>query len=89
MKKKLNYEASILRLEEIVDLLENGDLPLEESMKLFEEGTKLSAVCYETLRKAEQKIISIADLENKADLSDMRQTDQITATDRKEDDVDE
>ncbi len=64
MKKKLNYEQSVSRLEEIVELLENGELPLEESMKIFEEGTKLSAECYSMLSKAEQKITQISDIEN-------------------------
>ena len=64
MKKKLNYEQSVSRLEEIVELLENGELPLEESMKIFEEGTKLSDECYSMLSKAEQKITQISDIEN-------------------------
>ncbi len=67
MKKKPDYEQSMLRLEEIVELLESRELPLEESMKLFEEGTKLSAECYETLKKAEQKITLLADIEKKED----------------------
>lgn len=56
------------RLEEIVGLLESGKLPLEESMKLFEEGTKLSAECYETLKNAEQKITLLSDTEKKEDI---------------------
>lgn len=67
MKKKPDYEKSMLRLEEIVELLESGELPLEESMKLFEEGTKLSAECYETLKNAEQKIALLSETENKED----------------------
>lgn len=63
MKKKLDYEKSVLRLEEITKLLESGELSLEESMKLFEEGTKLSAACYEMLNKAEQKITKITEFE--------------------------
>ena len=63
MKKKLDYEQSITRLEEIVSLLEEGTLSLEESMKLFEEGSKLSAACYDALDKAEQKITRLSDLE--------------------------
>ncbi len=70
MKKKLDYEKSILRLEEIVELLEGGELSLEESMKLFEEGTKLSAACYEILNKAEQKITKITDLEDNGNASE-------------------
>lgn len=54
MAKK--YEDNIKRLEEIVALLEKGELSLDESLKLFEEGTKLSSQCYQTLKNAEQKI---------------------------------
>lgn len=56
---ELNYEASIKRLEEIVSLLEGGQLPLEESIRLFEEGTALSGRCYALLKNAEQKITNI------------------------------
>lgn len=70
MKKKPDYEQSILRLEEIVELLESGELPLEEAIKLFEEGTKLSSECYETLKKAEQKITLLSDIEKKEDESE-------------------
>ena len=67
MNKKFDYEKSILRLQEIVELLENGDLSLEDSMKLFEEGTKLSTKCYEVLQKAEQKITLLSEVEEKED----------------------
>lgn len=70
MKKKPDYEQSILRLEEIVELLESGELPLEEAIKLFEEGTRLSSECYETLKKAEQKITLLSDIEKKEDESE-------------------
>ena len=53
---KQTFEASLERLAQIVEKLESGTESLEESMKLFEEGTALSARCYEKLRKAEQKI---------------------------------
>lgn len=59
------YEQSAARLEEIVALLENGDLPLEESLKLFEEGTQLSAYCYKTLKNAKQKITVLTQEEQK------------------------
>lgn len=55
-----DYEKAIIRLQEIVDDLESGKLSLEESMKLFEEGTKLTAACYETLKNAEQKITELS-----------------------------
>ena len=63
MENKLSYEQSVSRLEEIVKLLENGELPLEESMKLFVVGSRLSAECYGMLSKGEQKITQISDVE--------------------------
>ena len=61
---KTGYEKSMQRIQDIIEKLENSDLPLEEAMKLFEEGTKLTAECYDTLDKAEQKLRNIAELEN-------------------------
>jgi len=50
------FEQSLNDLERIVKQLEEGDLPLEESLKLFEEGVKLSRECRERLTTAEQRI---------------------------------
>ena len=50
------FESQMARLEEIVRLLERGEAPLNESMKLFEEGTRLSASLGKLLDKAEQKV---------------------------------
>ena len=47
------------RLEEIVRLLERGDVPLEESLALFEEGSGLIAQCSKLLDNAEQKVIKL------------------------------
>ena len=55
-KKKLDFEASMLRLEEIVNLLERGEAPLEQAMKLFEEGAALLRDCTARLDEAEQKV---------------------------------
>ena len=51
-----SFEESLKRLESIVEQLEKGDLPLEESLKLFEEGVGLSAVCKKELDEAEGKV---------------------------------
>ena len=56
MKKGMTFETSMERLEEIVRLLESGQAPLEESLKLFEEGTRIAADCTSALEKAEAKI---------------------------------
>lgn len=50
------FEASLQELERIVKQLEDGDLPLEQSLKLFEEGVKLSRECRERLTNAERRI---------------------------------
>jgi exodeoxyribonuclease VII small subunit len=50
------FEAALKQLEEIVQRLERGELPLEESLKLYEEGIRLSRVCHAKLEEAEGKI---------------------------------
>lgn len=55
----MKYETALAKLEKIVEKLEDGSLPLDESMKLFEEGTKLSSFCEKCLNEAEQKIIEL------------------------------
>jgi exodeoxyribonuclease VII small subunit len=52
----MDFEAHLKRLEEIVHRLEDGELPLEESLKLFEEGIKISRSCNEKLTEAEKKV---------------------------------
>lgn len=54
--KKKTFEASLIELEKIVRRLEDGDLPLEESLKLFEDGVRLSRECQERLNQAERRI---------------------------------
>ena len=51
-----DFETSLKKLEKIVSDLENGELPLEESIKTFEEGVKLTKHCQNLLSKAEIKI---------------------------------
>ncbi len=50
------FESSLKQLEQIVEKLEKGDLPLEESIRLFEEGVKLSNACKTELEAAEGKV---------------------------------
>lgn len=54
--KKLTFEQSMSRLEEIVGKLEQGECGLDESLRLFEEGAKLAASCNQMLDQAEQKV---------------------------------
>ena len=55
-EKSQTFEASLQELEKIVRRLEDGDLALEESLKLFEKGVKLSRECQERLNQAERRI---------------------------------
>lgn len=57
--KSQSFEADLSRLEEIVKLLESGELPLEESMKLFQEGSALAASCGKLLDQAELEIVKL------------------------------
>ena len=65
-----NFEASLAALEKIVRELERGDLPLEESLKLFEQGVKLSRECQERLSQAERRVeVLLRDTEGRPVLS--------------------
>lgn len=55
-KKNKSFEESLNRLQEISELLESDEVTIEESIKLYEEGIKLSKLCYSTLEKAELKV---------------------------------
>ena len=50
------FEDALARLETIVTELEKGDLPLEEALKIFEEGVRLSKSCMKMLEEAERKV---------------------------------
>lgn len=55
-KKSFPFEESLARLESLVERMETGDLSLEESLKTFEDGIKLTRECQQALKSAEQKV---------------------------------
>jgi exodeoxyribonuclease VII small subunit len=59
-KDKDSFETSLRRLEKIVEELEEGNVPLEQSLKMYEEGITLSKVCVEKLMRAEQRVKMLA-----------------------------
>ena len=71
-KQALSFEASLLRLDEIIAALERDSVPLDELMKLYEEGVGLLRSCNEQLDTAEQKVklLKMAPEEGKAYLQD-------------------
>jgi exodeoxyribonuclease VII small subunit len=55
-QQKIDFEASISELEELVEKMEHGEFTLEESLKQFERGVSLARACQKALREAEQKV---------------------------------
>jgi exodeoxyribonuclease VII small subunit len=68
--KKFNLEKSLAELEDLVEELESGDLPLEKAMKKFEEGIKLTRGCQAALKEAEQKVEILLKSAGSEDLED-------------------
>lgn len=62
-KKEMMFEEAMQRLEEIVDSLENGDFPLEESLKIFEEGVKLVKYCNKKLEAVEGSVKKLVNID--------------------------
>lgn len=61
---ELSFEKKLQRLEKIVDTLEAGNVPLEDSLKMFEEGVGLIRSCQSILNTAEQKIQKLVEDKN-------------------------
>ena len=55
-KKAVNLEKTLADLESLVKELESGELPLDDAMKKFEKGVKLTRICQNALKEAEQKV---------------------------------
>lgn len=55
-KKPPHFEESLNELEHLVERMEQGNLPLEEALKLFERGIQLTRTCQKALKEAEQKV---------------------------------
>ncbi len=79
-----DFESSLAALEKIVRELERGDLPLEQSLELFEQGVRLSRECQERLQQAERRIeILLSDSEGRPVVSGAFEGDEFDGkTDR-------
>ncbi len=60
-KTNVSFDQAIEQLEEIVRLLEQGDVPLEDAISLYQKGMGLSTICHDKLQHAEKQLISIMD----------------------------
>jgi exodeoxyribonuclease VII small subunit len=56
MKKEKAFEQALKELEEIVNRLEQGEIPLEEAIQLFEQGVTLSRLCHAKLNEAQKRV---------------------------------
>lgn len=65
MAQKQTFEQALKRLEEITNNLEGGDTPLDESLKMYEEGMKLIEFCSSKLNEAQKKIQQLSKTVNK------------------------
>lgn len=63
MPAELTYEKAMSRLEAILEKLDDGSLSLDESIKLFEESTKLAVFCNDYLEKAKLKVVELSEAE--------------------------
>ena len=70
-EKDNNFEANLKKLELIVDKLESGDIGLEESVKLYEEGMKIKKICDKKLKDIEMQIKKIKIEDNKVVKEDL------------------
>lgn len=66
---KFNFETSLSELEQLVEIMEAGDLSLEESLKHFERGIALTRACQQALAEAEQKVQILTEKGGKTELT--------------------
>jgi len=69
MKEKIKFEEALEELEGIVKKLEQGGLPLEESLEVFEKGMNLSKFCFKKLNEAQRKIEILTKNEETGEIS--------------------
>lgn len=60
-EKELSFEEAMEQLEHIVDLLEEGDVPLEEAINIYKRGMDLSKICHGKLQSAQEQLVQIVD----------------------------
>jgi exodeoxyribonuclease VII small subunit len=58
-ENKLSFEEAMNKLEQIVDRLEEGDVPLEEAIQFYKEGMELSKLCHDKLKSVEEQLTQI------------------------------
>jgi len=86
-KTAFDFEASLAQLESLVTRMEKGEMSLEESLKAFEEGVKLTRLCQETLSTAQQKVqVLMASQQGKVSLKPFSPEEDFDSDDESTDD---
>ena len=73
--KQFSFETAIAELEDIVSLLEKGDISLEDSLKNFERGIELTRNCQQALQEAEQKVKILTQIDGEPSLQSFESED--------------
>ena len=60
-EKELSFESAMEQLEQIVEMLEEGDVSLEEAINIYKRGMDLSKICHEKLQSAQEQLVQIVD----------------------------
>ena len=68
--QNMDFEQAMQELESLVDKMESGELSLEDSLKYFEQGVKLTRQCQASLKDAEQKVSILLSEDNQSELED-------------------
>ncbi len=71
-----DFENSLQQLEGLVEQLEQGDLPIEEALKAFEQGVKLTRECQSILQQAEQKVQLLTEQDGEIRATDFHETQE-------------
>ncbi len=90
MEKKIDFEQALKRLEEIALKLEKGNLSLDESLKFFEEGIKLSRLCENKLIEVENKIkiLTSSEMESNEEIEE-KEEEKIEKKNKKKESIEE
>jgi exodeoxyribonuclease VII small subunit len=73
--KNINFEKSLDKLDQLIEKMEQGNLPLETSLQHFEDGVKLIRLCQETLNTAQQKVKVLMEKQGETSLEDFDAND--------------
>lgn len=74
-EKKLSFEEAIEQLDEIVEQLEEGDVPLEEAISIYKNGMELSKLCHDKLKNVEKQLMEILTDDGKIDSFSINEED--------------